>query len=468
MLNIVRTFHCVSKSPLEGNKALNFAVCNMFVEENGTVSVEKTIQLALDAFLENKTFGERALHCLVKEVGNFLNVTGVCEVELSHSVTCSTRSVQSLTSLYATLVKSARVLTSNNLEDDNIFQSILESTFDAIDLTNNVPCLHPVAIWENLLSAMPLYNQSTAGKNIPSPKVMRQIFGLIETNVAHFNDVSHPPSTKWKFSTVNGSRNDSDSAFYASDASETQNSDNIHDQPLLYLTPYTRFLSSDFDDFSYPTFLSVKEMLNHLSQVLSVASKCARVEILSAVLLPSLELKLKKIKRYENVTPNEIDLLLVQRILSNIKNIIKSKDGLNACHQQRIFPIVISARDVEWLSDEVFRFTFHFVDQELRLITNSLDSQESTFLQAATKGTVNGEEVCHANAVFQIFASNSTLKDVLLLLESKSEEFVTASTLSLSCLSETAAMWNLQVNVTSEETMGQYSHTVRILFLHQN
>ncbi len=54
-------------------------------------------------------------------------------------------------------------------------------------------------------------------------------------------------------------------------------------------------------------------------------------------------------------------------------------------------------------------------------------------------------EVCHAKAVYRAFTSNATLSDVLSLLESRSEEFVTASTLTQICLTETLALWQLQV-----------------------
>ena len=455
---------------MDGKKAANFAVCNMFVDENGTVAVEKTIQLVFEAFLENRNFGNHALRSLIKELGNFLNVVGVCEVELSDSATCSKRSVLCLTSLYATLAKLARDLAANIPENNEIYQSILESAFDAMDLANNVPCIHPVTIWENLLPSLPLYEQSTIGNDFPRQKLKRHIFGLIESNVAHFNNVSHPTSVKWKFTNVNGSLSDSDSAFYASDASENRNSgdsSSLHVQYLQYLTPYTRFLSYNFDDFSESTLFSVKEMLNHLSQVLSVAPMSTKLEILSAVLLPSLEFKLKTITSRDNDPPNEIDLLLIQRILFNIRHLIKNKDALNACNQERIFPIVLSARHIEWLRDDVFRFIFYFVDQEMRLIMSNATSLESLTVwsgievpedesdaaescpsQSASKIVVGDEEVCHAKAVYRTFSTNGTLSDVLLLLESRSEEFITTSTLSPSCLSETFALWNLQVKLT--------------------
>ena len=54
-------------------------------------------------------------------------------------------------------------------------------------------------------------------------------------------------------------------------------------------------------------------------------------------------------------------------------------------------------------------------------------------------------EVCHAKAVYRAFTSNATLSDVLSLLESRSEEFITASTLTQMCLTETLALWQLQV-----------------------
>ncbi len=87
-----------------------------------------------------------------------------------------------------------------------------------------------------------------------------------------------------------------------------------------------------------------------------------RIEILAAVLIPSLESRLTKFLS-DDIAPTEVDLLLVQHILSNIRQLIRNKDALNFCHQQRLFALVISARHIDWLSDDVYRFAFHFIDQ---------------------------------------------------------------------------------------------------------
>ena len=59
-LNIVRTFHVVSSKTsvgnvvnVDGNKNMSFAVCNMFIDENGTVAVEKTLEMITAAVLED-------------------------------------------------------------------------------------------------------------------------------------------------------------------------------------------------------------------------------------------------------------------------------------------------------------------------------------------------------------------------------------------------------------------------------
>ena len=88
-----------------------------------------------------------------------------------------------------------------------------------------------------------------------------------------------------------------------------------------------------------------------------------RIEILAAVLIPSLESQLTKFLSDTDVAPTEVDLLLVQHILSNIRQLIRNKDALNFCHQQRLFALVISARRVDWLSDDVYRFAFQFINQ---------------------------------------------------------------------------------------------------------
>ena len=208
----------------------------------------------------------------------------------------------------------------------------------------------------------------------------------------------------------------------------------------------------------------VKETLNHLSKVLSVSGAVTRLEILAAVLIPSLESRLRKFLSDESVTPNEIDLLLVQKIISNIKQLIKSKEALNYCHTQKVFPLVISARHVEWLSDDVYRFAFHFVEQELRQIMNSATSLESLTVWSGievstdenesqdfvkdheTSRVTHGDgQMCHAKAVYRAFTANATLSDMLTLLENRSEEFVTETNLTPFCLSETLALWQLQV-----------------------
>ena len=272
LLNIVRTFHGVSKSAVDGNKTLTFAICNMFVDENGTVAVEKTLQLVIAAILDGKADHEDCLKLLLKELGKFLSALGVCEVELSDLPTCSKRSVQCLTSLYATLAKLTRQLTTaGSILTADTFASLFGFALDALDLLDNVPCLHPVAVWENLLPAF--YCAKVENASVRS-KLTRQIFRLIQISVGHFNDVSHPSASKWRITKINGSLSDSDSAFYASDASENRNSgdSSVHVQRLQYLLPYTRFLSSTNNDvFDESTYLSVKDTLNHLSRVLSLA-----------------------------------------------------------------------------------------------------------------------------------------------------------------------------------------------------
>jgi hypothetical protein len=51
LLNTVRTFHGADRSGAasdDANKSsASFAVCNMFVDENGTVAVEKTMQVLM-------------------------------------------------------------------------------------------------------------------------------------------------------------------------------------------------------------------------------------------------------------------------------------------------------------------------------------------------------------------------------------------------------------------------------------
>jgi len=259
------------------------------------------------------------------------------------------------------------------------YLSVLESALEALDLSENVPCLHPVAVWENLLPWTPFFNESKVEDFPLRQKISRQIFRIVETNVAHFSDVSHP-SSKWRFTKVNGSLSDSDSAFYASDASENRHSaeTNIQVHRLQYLSPYAIFLSTQFDDFDETAFLTIKETLNHLSKVLCVATSTTKVEILAAVFVPALETKLKIISAEDSPDPpSETDLLIIQRILSSIRQLIKNKDALNYCHQQRLFQTVMSVRHIDALRDDIFRFAFHFVEQELSLIMNGATSLES-------------------------------------------------------------------------------------------
>ena len=144
LLNIVRTFHGVSKNAADDTKTSTFAICNMFVDENGTVAVEKTLQLSVAAVLDGNDDFVPGLKLLLRELGKFLSMLGVCEVELSDSTTCSKRSVQCLTSLHVTLAKLTRELTGNG----SAFKTLFESALDALDLSENVPCLHPVSFYE--------------------------------------------------------------------------------------------------------------------------------------------------------------------------------------------------------------------------------------------------------------------------------------------------------------------------------
>jgi hypothetical protein len=116
----------------------------MFVDENGTVAVEKTLQLTVAAILDGQDVYVPGLKLLLRELGKFLSVLGVCEVELSDSNTCSKRSVTCLTSLHVALAKLTRDLTGNG----RAFKMLFESALDALDLSDNVPCLHPVSFSE--------------------------------------------------------------------------------------------------------------------------------------------------------------------------------------------------------------------------------------------------------------------------------------------------------------------------------
>ena len=109
-----------------------------------------------------------------------------------------------------------------------------------------------VAVWENLFTPAPLLShcenaqRNSSGNNdtdqIWRQKMIRKVFRLIETNVSHYNCVSHPSSSKWRMTKMNGSTSDSDSAFYPSDASDNRHSadSTLQIQRLQYLRQYTR------------------------------------------------------------------------------------------------------------------------------------------------------------------------------------------------------------------------------------
>ena len=503
LLNIVRTFHVVSSktiSNVDGNKNLSFVVCNIFVDENGTMAVEKIIQMLAAALFESipDVRIESTLKLLLKETGDFLSAIGVCEVELSDSASCSKRSVQCLTSLYASLAKLAKdlfVWYDQNPGNSRAYFSVFEVILDALDLTNSVPCLHPVVAWENLLPLTPFFNDATKADDFSHrQKLSRQIFLIVETSAAHFSDVTHPASSKWRFTNLSGSLSDSDSAFYASDASENQNSvySNIQISRLQYLSPYTQFLSTYFDDFDESTFLRVRETLNHVTKVLCVATATTKVEILAAVFIPSLEARLQRILTVDSTKsnalkiPTESDQLLVQQILLNIRHLIKSKEALNYCRQQRLFQLIMSARHIDGLREDIFRFAFHFVDQELQLM-NSATSLESLTVWSGIEvsadeneasdqnreidvvtqkraAEINDEEVCQAKTIYRAFSSNATLNDVLMMLEAKSEGFVTANDVEETCLIENTSLWQLQVKTFSGIDGGKVEGSILSLF----
>lgn len=469
LLSVVRTFHSVTSKPsVDANKNLSFAVCNMFVDENGTVAVEKTIQLISAAFMQDSARFEPALKVLLKEAGGFLNAVGVCEVELSDSATCSKRSLQCLTSLYSSLAKVAKDLSASwSLDQGNnsAYLSVLEVALEALDLPDNVPCLHPVVAWESFLSLTPFFNEAGPEPFSLRQKISRKVFRIVESSVAHFSEVNHPAASKWRLAKVNGSLSDSDSAFYASDASENRNSadSNIQVHRLQHLNPYATFLSSAFDAADETTLSVIRETLGHLTKVLSVATSTTRLEILAAVFVPVLQSRLKIISEEG---PNDADALIVQRLLSNVRQLIKNKDALSFCHQQRLFQTVMSVRHVDAFHDDTFRFSFHFIEQELGQIMNSATSLESLTVWSGIEVSADENEtaelgriedcssktsatpsdaVCHAKTVYRVFASNATLTEVLSTLEARSEEFITSGEVTKPCLEEIFFLWQLQV-----------------------
>jgi hypothetical protein len=65
--------------------------------------------------------------------------------------------------------------------------------------------------------------------------------------MVHFGKVGHPSSSKWRLAKVNGSLSDSDSAFYASDASDNRHSADSNVQVRRYvdiqMSTFTKFIT---------------------------------------------------------------------------------------------------------------------------------------------------------------------------------------------------------------------------------
>lgn len=84
----------------------------------------------------------------------------------------------------------------------------------------------------------------------------------------HSEVVIHPNASKLKMQRLDGSLSDSDSAFYASDASENKGED---PQNLQYLNPYTKQLEKDFSDSDECMRRFLKQILVHLEILARVA-----------------------------------------------------------------------------------------------------------------------------------------------------------------------------------------------------
>ena len=213
---------------------------------------------------------------------------------------------------------------------------------------------------------------------------------------------------------------------------------------------------------------------------------------MAAVFIPSLEARLQRILTVDSTKsnalkiPTESDQLLVQQILLNIRHLIKSKEALNYCRQQRLFQLIMSARHIDGLREDIFRFAFHFVDQELQLM-NSATSLESLTVWSGIEvsadeneasdqnreidvvtqkraAEINDEEVCQAKTIYRAFSSNATLNDVLMMLEAKSEGFVTANDVEETCLIENTSLWQLQVKTFSGIDGGKVEGSILSLF----
>ena len=77
---------------------------------------------------------------------------------------------------------------------------------------------------------------------------------------------------------------------------------------------------------------------------------------------------------------------------------------------------------------------------------------------------INDEEVCQAKTIYRAFSSNATLNDVLMMLEAKSEGFVTANDVEETCLIENTSLWQLQVKTFSGIDGGKVEGSILSLF----
>lgn len=306
--------------------------------------------------VRSSSIDEEKLISLISELKDFLSELSVCEVELSDHATCSKRSVQCLTSLYTCLATLIRDIWPH----PEVFKSVLSTIrLSAV----SVPCLHPVFAWETFLPPILTMSASRA-----------EIFNLLEAIVRHQTQISHPTLMKNHLQKLCDALSDSDSAFYASDASDhhrTSSGDASQSKfprtigpRLHHLIPYAKFLTSDDVTLVFDT-------LTHLSRLLTVASKQLCLELFVAVILPTIEARLMK-------SASLVDAALVQNLLAMVQEqMLTHGDVFALCRDFRLFHLTLSSRNASSISGDVYRFMFSFVQQELKMIMKNGGSLES-------------------------------------------------------------------------------------------